>query len=103
MDNKTWRKKLKRFRKERGLTEKELSKLSGVSQSQINHLENGNRDFTQKVLTKLLKTLKKDYWDIFCPEELEKMLIHQKRSTDSPSFDPLKHRKISSKITQLFK
>lgn len=36
-------KKIKRIRKERGLTQKELANLSGLSFSAVNKVENGER------------------------------------------------------------
>lgn len=59
MDNK-FSQRLKELRKERGLTQEELSKLSGVSFPTISRYENGLRD--EPKLT-ILKTLA-NYFDV---------------------------------------
>lgn len=69
MDDKTWRRRLRQFRQERGLTQPELAKLSGISQAQISQLEGGGRKFTQKNLDPLLKVLRKSYHQLFGKED----------------------------------
>lgn len=107
MDDIIWRKRLKKFREERHLTQIELAKLSGVSQAQIAQLEGGGRQFTQKILDRLLKVLRKSYHHLFCPinrselDEFEKLILQKKRITDNENFKPQKYRKISPKIIHL--
>lgn len=64
--NDFWRKKLIELREKANLKQEELAKKIGISQSHISHLEGGNRDFTQKVLDKILEYYGLDYADIFC-------------------------------------
>lgn len=52
-----------RFRE--GLSQKELAKLSGVSQENISKMENGQRPIGEKVAKKLAKALKIDYGLLF--------------------------------------
>ncbi len=47
-----------KFRTERGLTQKELSILSGVSESYIGDLERNEKEPTISILCKLAKALK---------------------------------------------
>ncbi len=58
-------KKLKFIREDRGWTQANLSKRSGVSQTIIALLESGKRKFTQKTLEKILKALSVDYGTFF--------------------------------------
>lgn len=61
---------LKEIRKEKNITQKELSKKSGVAQSYICELENGKYDCSVSTLCTLAKSLgvtpndllKKEYW-----------------------------------------
>lgn len=48
-----------RFRE--GLSQKELAKLSGISQENISKMENGQRPIGEKVAKKLAKALKIDF------------------------------------------
>lgn len=49
--------KLKRLREDKGLTQKDISKASGVSQGSISQLENNGRKFTQESVNKILESL----------------------------------------------
>ena len=58
--------KLKEVRKKRGMTQKELAELSGVSRGTIVAIENGKAKVTTtKTLQKLAKTLNASMKDIF--------------------------------------
>lgn len=50
-------KALYKARKERNITQKELSQKSGVAQSDISKLENGNSNPTIKMLERLAKSM----------------------------------------------
>ena len=43
-----------------GMTQKELSKLTGISQSDISRIENGNANPSAKTLMRLAKALNRD-------------------------------------------
>ena len=58
-------KSLKLFRKQKGLTQPELSKLSGVSTSIVNDLENGIRTAGCKTLDKIARGLQLNDEDRF--------------------------------------
>ena len=62
MENKVWE-----YRNKRKITLKELSRLSGISVSQLNNIENGN---TQDILLSnaiiLSRILKVDLYELFC-------------------------------------
>jgi len=60
-----WNARLKNFRESHGMTQAELSKKSGVSQSLISNLEKGKRNFTQESLDDILRVLNLDYHDLF--------------------------------------
>ena len=61
---------LREIRQKRNITQKELSKKSGIAQSYICELENGKYDCSISILCTLAKTLevtpndliKKEYW-----------------------------------------
>ena len=57
---------LKAIRKSKGLSQKELSELSGLSVDTICNMENGDRSFTIKSLLKYLNALG---YDIFIKKE----------------------------------
>lgn len=52
---------LKGARKKEGLTQKELSRLSGIPQGHISEMENGKRAIGKEIAKKLGKTLKINY------------------------------------------
>lgn len=57
---------LKKYRKNKNLTIKELSEKSGVSMGYICHLENGTRSNPSKeIMEKIAKVLNKNIMEIF--------------------------------------
>ncbi len=54
-------------RKERKLTQKQLSELSGVAQADISRLENGNSNPTVKMLQRLANSMNMDLKIEFVP------------------------------------
>ena len=58
-------KNLKEIRKEKGLTQQQLAKSSGVNQSQIARYESGQRLPRPKVAQKLGKVLDFDWKEIY--------------------------------------
>lgn len=61
--------KIKEIRINRGLTQKELSKLSGISESYIGDLERNEKEPTISILCKLAKALKVDIKELFNYED----------------------------------
>lgn len=57
MEKSDFCKELKKLRKDRHYTQKELAKIAGVSKIYINLLENGKRKPSDKIITKLCKVL----------------------------------------------
>ena len=60
---------IREIREQKHLSQKQLSKLSGVSSSHIGYIENGEREPTISVLCKLSKALNVDIKDLFDYEE----------------------------------
>jgi transcriptional regulator with XRE-family HTH domain len=103
MEKNYWCHRLKKWRVQMGLSQKQIAKLSGLTQSGISHLEKGRRGFTQATLDKLLKIYKKDYCDLFCTIDyalLKSYLLDTKRKNDRPMIDPAELRKIPPEIIQ---
>lgn len=61
--------KIKEIRTEKGLTQKELSKLSGVSESYIGDLERNEKIPSIVTICKLAKALEIDIKELFIYEE----------------------------------
>ena len=61
--------KIKEIRTEKGLTQKELSKLSGVSESYIGDLERNEKEPTISILCRIAKALEVDIKELFTYEE----------------------------------
>ena len=62
MNNKLWY-----YRNKKGLTLKELSRLSGVSVAALNKIENGNtNDILLNNAIALSRVLKVDIYELFC-------------------------------------
>lgn len=57
--------KLKRIRTEKGLSYKELAKLSGVTATEISALELGERNPSPKTIRKLSDALDCDYSELY--------------------------------------
>ena len=58
--------KLKKIRKEKGVTIKELAEKTGISMGYISHLENGSRSNpSKKVMEKISKALEETIVKIF--------------------------------------
>ena len=55
---------LVRLRRERGLTQEDVAKLSGFSQQYLSGLERGERNPTVGTLTELAAALSITFWDI---------------------------------------
>ena len=60
MDNKLWE-----YRTKRKLSLKELSRLTGISVSELNNIENGNDILLNNAIT-LSNVLKVDLYELFC-------------------------------------
>lgn len=60
---------IREIREKKGLSQKKLSKLSGVSSSHIGYLENGEREPTISVLCKIAKALNVDIKELFKYED----------------------------------
>ncbi|MBL7840588.1 MAG: helix-turn-helix transcriptional regulator [Cyclobacteriaceae bacterium] len=69
---------LKRLRKERGLSQKELADSANLGDVQISTYENGRITPTKKSLTALEKALglAEGYFNRFMPEESEEIVSH---------------------------
>ncbi len=62
MDNKLWE-----YRTKRKLSLKELSRLTGISVSELNNIENGNtNDILLNNAITLSNVLKVDLYELFC-------------------------------------
>lgn len=61
--------KIKEIRINRGLTQKELSKLSGISESYIGDLERNEKEPTISILCRIAKALEVDIKELFTYEE----------------------------------
>nr|DAH62595.1 MAG TPA: regulatory protein [Caudoviricetes sp.] len=62
MDNKLWE-----YRTKRKLSLKELSRLTGISVSELNNIENGNtNDILLSNAITLSNVLKVDLYELFC-------------------------------------
>ena len=61
--------KIKEIRINRGLTQKELSKLSGISESYIGDLERNEKEPTISILCRIAKALEVDIKELFNYEE----------------------------------
>ncbi len=58
--------KIKKIRKEKGITLEELSRRSGISTGYLCHLENGTRSNPSiDVMEKIAKTLNKTVFEVF--------------------------------------
>ncbi len=90
------------YRERRGLNQKELARIAGVSQSIVSQLESGAKPFRQGMLDLLCKALNVDYQHLFCPtiDELEKM-AESKRKADPDEYQPDKYRRINRKLIKL--
>ncbi len=77
--------KLKLFRKEAGLTQAEMGKLLGISESGYCLIENRKRRLTFEMAVKIATILKKNPNDIFMPENFAKRqeYIYHPTGTDS--------------------
>lgn len=61
-----YKNKIKKYRKEKGLTLKELAEISGVSSGYLCHLEKGSRDNpSTDVMEKIAISLNKSIPEIF--------------------------------------
>lgn len=61
--------KIKEIRINRGLTQKELSKLSRISESYIGDLERNEKEPTISILCRIAKALEVDIKELFTYEE----------------------------------
>lgn len=61
------------MREARGMTQKDLSSASGVSQTHISHLENNVKSYTQKTLEPILKALGATINDLFITVDIVKL------------------------------
>lgn len=105
--NNYWRERLKKWRKEKGLTQSQLAKIASISQSEISQLETGGRPFTQETIDKVLTVFKKDYNDLFGIIDSNTIAalcgIDRKRAGDTHDFNPAEHRDLPAKIIKLIK
>jgi transcriptional regulator with XRE-family HTH domain len=56
---------IKEIRKQKGITQKQLAKISGVSASEIGYIENNERQPTLLTMCRLAKALKVSVLDLF--------------------------------------
>ena len=103
-----WCVRLTELRNNKGLTQTELAKQSGLSQELISQLENGKRKFTQKSLDQLLKVFEADYKQLFVRTQTQKHprenIDYKKWLEDKDSIiNTLKkeNQKLKTKIQQL--
>lgn len=64
------RKKLKRLRKNKNLTQKEVAKLIGISRPMYTSIENGTRNPSLEVMQKIVKLFGDESKDIFFSNEV---------------------------------
>ena len=65
-----YRNKMKKFRKERGMTLEKLSLKTGISVGYLSHLERGTRENpTSIIMDKIAKALGKSVQEVFFEEE----------------------------------
>lgn len=60
---------IREIRERKGLSQEQLSRLSGVSASHIGYIENGEREPTVSVLCRLAKALNVSILDLFRYED----------------------------------
>ena len=60
---------IREIREKKGLSQEQLSRLSGVSASHIGYIENGEREPTVSVLCRLAKALNVSILDLFKYED----------------------------------
>ena len=56
---------IKKIRKQKGITQKQLAKISGVSASEIGYIENNERQPTLLTMCRLANALKVSVLDLF--------------------------------------
>ena len=57
-----------RIRRDKGLTQEEVSRLSGFSQQYLSGLETGVRNPTVKTLSEISQALGVSFWDLVRPD-----------------------------------
>lgn len=73
MDTKFWKKQFKNLRLSKGWTQNQMAQKLGVSQSLINLLESGKRNFTQSLLDTILEKLDITLYEFMFEDSLEIM------------------------------
>lgn len=58
-------KNIRRKRKEKGLTQKELAELSGITREYLSYLENGKYQCTIKTAKRIAKVLDCDWMELY--------------------------------------
>jgi transcriptional regulator with XRE-family HTH domain len=69
--------KLKKIRKEKGLTQRELHEITGLSIAQISQMENGNKKLLQPSFEKVLKALQTSVEEFFSSSSSSKKSLHK--------------------------
>lgn len=71
MDTKFWKKQFKNLRLSNGWTQNQMAQKLGVSQSLINLLESGKRNFTQSLLDTILERLNITLYEFMFEDNME--------------------------------
>lgn len=71
MDTKFWKKQFKNLRLSKGWTQNQMAQKLGVSQSLINLLESGKRNFTQSLLDTIIEKLDITLYEFMFEENME--------------------------------
>jgi transcriptional regulator with XRE-family HTH domain len=69
--------KLKKLRKEKGLTQRELHEITGLSIAQISQMENGRKKLLQPSFEKVLKALQTSVEEFFSSSSSSKKSLHK--------------------------
>jgi len=68
-------KSLKELRKKRGLTQRELAQLSGVSRAHINKIERGHLHLSKRIASKISSVFKVDYKTLIIIQVIQNLTI----------------------------
>ena len=94
---------LKKIRKEKGLTQKELGKLCGMSEAQIGQYENGLRNPKMETLEKIANALDISYFELLDISETTKESNIQKITLNVEIKNIDEETKKAEKLIELLK
>ena len=94
---------IKKIRKEKGLTQKELGKLCGMSEAQIGQYENGLRNPKMETLEKIANALDISYFELFDISETTKESNIQKITLNVEIKNIDEETKKAEKLIELLK